>query len=100
MLELWTVVHNLLWIVGLALSLAALSMAYYQSGIGQVRLRHQLAELSFQLPFSIGMVLFCAGLLFSSHTSWEKIIWGLLGALFAGQTLRQWGHRHNTRKGA
>lgn len=99
MLDLWAVIHHLLWIMGLALSLAALSMAYYQSGIGRVRLRHQLTASDFQLPFSIGMVLFCAGLLLGGQTSWEKIIWGLLGALFAGQTFRLWWHRHATRKG-
>jgi hypothetical protein len=98
MLELWAVIHNLLWVMGLALSLAALSMAYYTSCVGQVRLRHRLTEFGFQLPFSIGMVLFCAGLLFSGHTSWEKVIWGLLGALFAGQTLRLWRHRRITGK--
>lgn len=99
MLELWAVFHNLLWVMGLALSLAALSMAYYRSGVGHVRLRHRLTEPGFQLPFSIGMVLFCGGLLFSGHTSWEKIIWGLLAALFAVQSVRLWRHGHTTRKG-
>jgi hypothetical protein len=78
MIDWWGLFHNALWVVGLAVSLAALSMANYHAHREKVRLRQTLAEHGFQLTFRIGMTAFCLGLLFSSRTWWEQVIWGLL----------------------
>jgi hypothetical protein len=78
MIDWWGLFHNALWVVGLAVGLAALSMANYQAKRQQVRLRQTLDEPDFQLAFRIGMTAFCLGLLFSSRTWWEQVIWGLL----------------------
>jgi hypothetical protein len=86
----WGVAHNALWVVGLAVGLAALSMANYQAGQEQVRLREKLSEPGFQLPIAIGAVLFCLGLCFSGRSWWEQAIWGLLAALFAALAVRIW----------
>jgi hypothetical protein len=93
MIDWWGLVHNSLWITGLAVSLAALSVADYQAHYERVRLRLKLDEPGFQLALCAGMTLFCLGLLFSSRTWWERVMWGLLALLFATQVVWLW-HRH------
>lgn len=99
MIDWWGVFHNFLWVLGLAVVLAALSMAHHEAGVEQVRLRQKLNGLGFQLPFAIGMMLFCLGLLFSGRTWWEKVLWALLVALCAGQAIRLWRHGRMDGKG-
>jgi hypothetical protein len=90
MIDWWGLFHNSLWVVGLAVGLAALSMASYEARVEEVRLRQKLNGPGFQLPLAVGMVLVCLGLLFSSGSWWEKVIWGTIAALFAGQAVRLW----------
>jgi hypothetical protein len=78
MINWWGLFRNALWVVGLAVGLGALSIANYQAHRRKVRLRQTLAEPGFQLAFRIGMTAFCLGLLFSSRTWWEQVVWGLL----------------------
>lgn len=85
MIDWWGLAYNAVWILGLGMSLAALSMASYQARVDKVRLRRKLAEGAFQLPLMIGMMLFCLGLLLSSQPWWEKAVWGLASAWFAVQ---------------
>ncbi|HSR32018.1 MAG TPA: hypothetical protein VLY63_15750 [Anaerolineae bacterium] len=87
MIDWWGVIHNSLWVTGLALALAVLSMVHYEARVDRVRLRKKLSERRFQLPFTVGMVLLCLGLLLSSRQWWQIIIWGLLTALSAGRAL-------------
>ena len=67
---------NVLWICGLAVLLATLSMARFQARAGGERLRHRLGERKPQMAIAAGLILFCAGLLLGSDTMWEKGIWG------------------------
>lgn len=90
MINWWGLFHNSLWVVGLVVNLGTLSVASYEAHGEQVRLRQKLKEPSFQLPFSIGMALFCLGLVFSGQSWWEHVIWDLLAAVFAGQTIWLW----------
>ena len=72
---------NALWIAGLAVLLATLSMARFQARAGGERLRHRLGERKPQMAIAAGLILFCTGLLLNSHTWWEKGIWGVCAAL-------------------
>jgi hypothetical protein len=100
MIDWWGVVHNLLWISGLAGGLAALSMASYQARTRGIRLRQELNGTGFQVPFSVSMVLFCLGLLFSGRSWWEQAIWGLLAVLFVGQAIWLWCRQRREVKAA
>jgi anaerobic C4-dicarboxylate transporter len=88
MIDWWGVFHNLLWVTGLAVCLAVLSMAHYETRVNKVHLRQKMKEMVFQLPFTIGVVLFCLGLLLSGSWWWEKAIWGLLTAILIGHAIR------------
>jgi uncharacterized membrane protein YgdD (TMEM256/DUF423 family) len=100
MIDWWGLFHNSLWVAGLAVGLGAFGMASYEARRTKIRLRWKLKESSFQLAFSIGMVLFCLGLLFSGQAWWEYVIWGLLAAAFGGQAIWLWWCRRAARTGS
>ena len=84
MVTWWHSFHSSLWILGLALILAVLSVAEYQASSERVG----LAEPGRQVLLLTGVSLFCLGLLLGAGTWWERAIWGLLALLTAWQTLR------------
>jgi F0F1-type ATP synthase membrane subunit c/vacuolar-type H+-ATPase subunit K len=90
-------VGNALWICGLAVCLAALSMAYYETRAGQERLGSRLRRPELQLALAAGMSLVCLGLFSSSVTWWEKGIWGVCAILLIVWAVRAWRRRGATR---
>lgn len=72
---------NALWIVGLAVCLATVSMARYQARVGADRLWTGIKQPESQFALAIGAILFCVGLLLCSGIWWERGIWGLSAAL-------------------
>ena len=90
-------VGNALWICGLAVCLATLSMAHYESRVGQDRLGSRLRRPEIHLALAVGMSLFSTGLLLSSGTWWEKVIWGVCAVLFIVWAVRAWRRRGATR---
>ena len=91
-------VGSALWICGLAVCLAALSMAQYQARAGGDRFRHRLERPEYQLALAAGLTLLCAGLLISSGTWWEKVIWGFCAAFFIVWAARSWRRRGAARE--
>jgi hypothetical protein len=86
----WALVRNALWLAGLAVGLAALSMASYQARLEEVRLWKKLHEPGIQLPITIGAMLFCLGLCFGGRSWWEQAIWGLLATVFTALAIQIW----------
>ena len=68
---------NALWVLGVAVCLATLSMAYFQARADQDRVGNRLKQPRFRLALAAGAGLICAGLLLGSGPWWEKAIWGL-----------------------
>ena len=93
MIDWWGLFHNAVWVLGLAVILAALGMASFRARTQGVRLRQVLGKSGFLLPFGAGMFLFCLGLMLSSHLWWQKALWGLLAVMFAGQVIWLWRDR-------
>jgi len=93
MIDWWGLFYNTLWVLGLAVGLAALSMAVYRARTTPAPLRRELDAPSFRLPLDLGMTLFCLGLLFAARHWWERVLWGLLVLLFAGQGVLLWRNR-------
>lgn len=100
MIDWFGVVYNAAWVLGLAVILAAFAMASFQTRVQGVRLRQALRASSFLLPFGVGMLLFCLGVLFGSHTWWQRVLWGLLAVLVAGQVFWLWRDRSSGGTGA
>ena len=82
-----SVFANLLWVVGLAIALAAFSLASYRARTEETRLRGLLGAPAFQQGFAAALTLFCVGLLATSHALWEQAAWGVLAVVFWIRTL-------------
>jgi hypothetical protein len=99
MIDWFGVAHNAAWVLGLAVILTAFAMASFQTRVQGVRLRQVLRASSFLLPFGVGLFLFCLGVLFGRHTWWQRVLWGLLAVLTAGQVFWLWRDRNGERMG-
>ena len=77
---------NSLWISGVALALAVVSIGQWQARMEGVRLRGVLSRPAAQCALAVAAILFCLGMLGTSGTVLERILWGLLAAAFAVQT--------------
>lgn len=79
------VARNALWILGLSVVLAAWSYASWQAGARQIGIRRALEGAAFQVPFSLGLLLFSVGLAWGATRTWERIAWLALTVAFAWQ---------------
>lgn len=92
MIDWYGVFRNALWILGLAVVLAAFSYSDWQRS-GQnpkPSLRQAMTAPAFQAAFGLGMALFCIGLALSSRRWWEIAAWAALALLFAWQAIGAW----------
>lgn len=85
MIDVWGVVANSFWILGLAVILAALSWTSWAASVDKVRFRAAAARPGVQRALNVGLCLFCVGLAATGRRWWEWALWGLLAAAFAAQ---------------
>lgn len=79
-----------LWIAGLALNVAALSLADFERQRRGVRFREVWTGRGFQVTSYLGLACFCLGLIGVVNTDWEGLIWGVLAAAFGFFAWRAW----------
>jgi hypothetical protein len=91
------VLFSALWIVGLALLLAAFSFADYAAHERHTRTRAVLAEPGYQLAVNAGLVLFCLGLSGRVRAGWETALWIVLASAFTYQGALAWRAGHKAR---
>ena len=82
--------RNALWILGLAIVLAALSYTSWLAAARGVRLPRALGWPVFGVPSSAGLALFAASLAWGSTRPWERILWIILGLAFLAQVWLAW----------
>lgn len=81
---------NCLWVVGLALCLATLSLAHYQARTDGERTWNWLKRPGSQLALAIGGSLFCVGLVLVGEPLWEQVLWGLCAVTLIVWAVRSW----------
>jgi hypothetical protein len=82
----WRLVgFSALWITGLSLMLAALSMADYAAAQAGSRVWSKLTEPGYQVALKTGLTLLCSGLAGNTSTVWELLLWLALAGVFAYQ---------------
>jgi hypothetical protein len=94
-IDIWGVTANSLWILGLAVLLAALSWARWIASTERSRLRVVLKRPPVQIALDVGLFLFCAGLAATGRAWWERVLWGLLAAAWVFQA---WSAQAQARK--
>jgi uncharacterized membrane protein YiaA len=99
MMDWAALVGSALWILGLAVCLAALSMARYEARAERGSAASRLRQPQLQLALASGACLICVGLLFASSAWWEKGIWGLFAAFSIVWAVRLWRGRRTVRGG-
>lgn len=90
MISWWGLFRNALWILGLAVGLAAWSYARWWAHQNRVRLRLVINMPLFVVPFSAGLALFSLGLALSGRHWWETAAWAMLAVLSVGQAVYSW----------
>lgn len=89
----WTgLAFNGLWLLGAAVILAALSVAYYEAHRRSERLRARLAAPPFQLWLLAGLVLVSLGVALIGPRWWERVLWGALCVASGLQLWATYGH--------
>lgn len=79
MLDIWDVLSNGLWVVGLAVLLAIWSWARYSAYRAGVKSRVILSQRRYVIALDAGLLLFVAGMATTEDRWWAQAIWGALG---------------------
>jgi predicted MPP superfamily phosphohydrolase len=79
-----------LWVVGLSLCLATVSMAHYHARATGERTWNWLRRTGSQLALVIGGSLFFVGLALSGEPLWQEVIWGLCAVTLSVWAVRSW----------
>jgi hypothetical protein len=82
MIDWIPVSFNALWITGLGLVTAGLSLANYLGSKRSFRFSQALKTPTCRIMVYLGIIVFCLGLAGSVSALWEKILWGLLAIIF------------------
>ncbi len=86
-----------LWVLGLALCLAVLSMARYQANVDAESVFRRMQHPGLRAALASGSSLFCVGLLLVSDPWWQRGSWALAAAVSVVWAVRSWrGHRFLT----
>jgi hypothetical protein len=88
LIDWYAVGFGALWIGGLALLLAAVSLADYEAHQRQARLAAVLNGGGYPLALNAGLALFCLGMLDGGRAWWEIALWAGLALAFAYQAGR------------
>jgi len=89
MAEVWVVVKNGLWILGISILLAAWSYARYAAHEAGIRTRDKLGERKYALVIDAGLILFIAGMAATEQRLWARALWVLLGVSIVVQRVIQ-----------
>jgi hypothetical protein len=81
---------NALWVIGLALCLAAVSHADWWAHSRRVTRRRAWGTPMFLRPFYAGLLLVAASLFLGADSMTERILWGAWSLLLAGQSIQVW----------
>jgi hypothetical protein len=83
MIDWYSVGFSALWIIGLGLEVAALSLANYLASQQKWRFRQALEMPACRIMINLGLVFFCLGWTGSVSGTWERIVWAVLTLIIA-----------------
>jgi hypothetical protein len=74
---------NALWILGLGFGLSAFGLAYFLSARHHIGFLQALRMRTCLILVGLGLIFFCIGLAGGSFVAWKRIVWLVLGIIFA-----------------
>jgi cell division protein FtsW (lipid II flippase) len=77
-MDVWAMLINALWILGLAVILAVWSYARYTAHVKGVRVKEKFDTLKYALVLNAGVLLFLLGMMLTEDRWWVRILWTLL----------------------
>ena len=86
MINWYSLGFGALWIFGLGLMTAGLSLANYLVSRQIYKFRQALRTPACRIMIGLGLVFFCIGLAGSVSTAWEHLLWAVLALIFALQS--------------
>ena len=81
MIDVWGVVRNGLWVIGLSVLLASWSWARYAAIQARGKTRDKLDEARYAVALDVGLLLFVAGMAATEGRWWARIMWATLGVV-------------------
>ncbi len=87
MIDVWSVVSNSLWVIGLAVLLAIWSWARYAAYEAGVRTRVILNQRKYVVALDVGLLLFVAGMATTEARPWARAVWAGLGVWVLGHAI-------------
>jgi len=90
MLDLRQLAGGALWILGLAICLAAYSYTRWWAHQKGMRVRRAIGLALFLVPLLAGAALFCMGMALTAQRGWERVLWLVLAILCAAQDVAIW----------
>lgn len=94
MTEVWIILKNGLWILGLSVLLATWSYARYAAYEAGIKTRKKLSELKYALTVDLGVLLFIGGMAATETRDWARILWVVLGVAVGVQAYLQIRETH------
>ena len=94
MIDWYNLAANSLWILALALALAAISFARWEAVQRREKLGQILNQRGWQVALHLAGVLFSLGLAATSDVGWERIVWLAMTIVFGVQMV--WTAKNNT----
>jgi len=82
------IISNFVWILGMAVILAALSYHEFLAHIQQAKRVEVFKRDSFKKPSLLGIILIAAGISASAHKLWLTIVFGIVALLFIILTIK------------
>jgi Zn-dependent membrane protease YugP len=93
MIEGSRLVFHALWIIGLALLLAAFSHAQWAAGLHRRSLRKTLWRPRCRLAMAFGLILFALGLMLTATAWWLRVAWVGIILLSLWEGVAAWRER-------
>lgn len=87
MIDVWGVMSNSLWVIGLAVLLAIWSWARYAAYEANVKTRVILSQRKYVVALDAGLLLFVAGMAATEDRLWAQVVWGVLGLWVLGHAV-------------
>jgi hypothetical protein len=96
MINLWEILANTLWVIGLAIVFAVWSYARYTAKVEHVPVKNKLNVLKYALVMRGGLFLFLCGMALTERRPFARILWILCGiGVIVESTMRYQIHRED-----